>query len=155
MSYIVRDTVYVHKEEDDILSSFQRTTRRGRSRGDGLLFRCIDMARDFSKAFYKSADWARVRAYVLMRDHYKCTRCGQSGALEVHHIIHLTPDNINDAAVTLNDRNLTTLCRDCHFKEHAADKLNGTKQFNASKASGDCDAGFSFDENGYLVSVEK
>ncbi len=113
------------------------------------------MARDFAKSFYNSKEWAKVRAYVLMRDHYKCTRCGQSGALEVHHIVHLTPDNINDAAVTLNDGNLTTLCRECHFKEHAIDKLNGAKNFNASKASGDCDAGFGFDENGYLVPLAK
>jgi len=114
------------------------------------------MARDFAKAFYNSKEWAKVRAYVLMRDHYKCTRCGQSGALEVHHIVHLTPDNINDAAVTLNDGNLTTLCRDCHFKEHAADKLNGTANYNAEhKAAGDCDEGFSFDKNGYLVPVAK
>ncbi len=114
------------------------------------------MARDFAKSFYNSKEWARVRAYVLMRDHYKCTRCGKSGDLEVHHIEHLTPANINDAAVTLNDGNLTTLCRDCHFKEHAADKLNGTAEYNAAnKTPRDCDADFQFDEKGYLVSVVK
>lgn len=110
------------------------------------------MARDFSKGFYNSKEWAQVRAYVLMRDHYKCTLCGRSGDLEVHHIEHLKPSNINNAAITLNEKNLTTLCRDCHFRVHTQDKLNGTKEYNAAnKAGKDCDADFRFDENGYLV----
>lgn len=114
------------------------------------------MARDFAKSFYNSKEWARVRAYVLMRDHYRCTQCGSSADLEVHHIEHLTPANINDASVTLNDRNLKTLCRECHFKEHAADKLNGTAEYNAAnKTLRDCDADFQFDEKGYLVPVVK
>jgi len=114
------------------------------------------MARDFAKSFYNSKEWARVRAYVLMRDHYKCTMCGSAADLEVHHIEHLTPANINNAAITLNDRNLTTLCRDCHFRVHTQDKLNGTKEYNSANKTGrDCDADFRFDENGYLVPVVK
>ena len=107
------------------------------------------MSREFSKAFYNSKRWQDVRAYVLLRDAYKCQACGQTGALEVHHIIHLTPDNINDAAITLNDRNLRTLCRDCHFKEHETDKLSGNKNKNGEKS--DCGAEFYFDDNGFLV----
>lgn len=38
----------------------------------------------------------------------------------VHHMIELTPDNINDPAVSLSWSNLRLLCRDCHAKRHGA-----------------------------------
>ena len=113
------------------------------------------MARDFAKAFYKSEDWQKMREYILIRDKYKCQRCGKSGALEVHHIKHLTPQNINDASVTLNDKNLITLCRDCHFDVHKEDKIEGIKKAASNERKTDCDAGFAFDANGFLVPVEK
>ena len=96
-----------------------------------------------------------MRSYILMRDKYRCTMCGGADALEVHHIKHLSPENINDAMVTLNDANLTTLCRDCHFKVHERDKVFGSQQYAEKHSAGDCDADFRFDENGYLVPVEK
>lgn len=105
------------------------------------------MAREFAKSFYKSKEWQQVRSFVLMRDKYLCTKCGNP-AEEVHHIIHLSPKNIYDISITLNPDNLTCLCRNCHFAEHKADKLHGIKQ--ASKAA-DCDIDYEFDENGYLV----
>ena len=37
---------------------------------------------------------------------------------EVHHKIHLTADNINDASVTLNWDNLELLCKECHDIAH-------------------------------------
>ena len=112
-------------------------------------FRGVTMAREFAREFYKSAAWQKMREYILIRDKYKCTRCGKSGDLEVHHIKHLTPDNIHDVAITLNDANLTTLCRDCHFAVHEADRAKGNHQQRASE----CEAGFKFDANGYLVPV--
>lgn len=105
------------------------------------------MARDFAKPFYNSKEWAKVRDLVLMRDHYKCTQCGDTGILEVHHIIHLNEKNINDKAVTLNTDNLRTLCRDCHFKEHAQDR----KEAKGKESTGDVNKGYHFDENGFLV----
>ena len=114
------------------------------------------MARDFAKGFYNSKKWAHVRAYVLMRDHYRCTRCGSAKDLEVHHIQHLTPSNVNDASVSLATTNLTVLCRECHFREHARDKLEGQREYNnANKQARDCDADYEFDENGYLVPLAK
>ena len=80
------------------------------------------MAREFSKAFYHSKQWQQVREYVLMRDSYLCRICGQP-AEEVHHKIHLTPENLYDPRVNLNPDNLISLCRECHFKEHVADKI--------------------------------
>lgn len=112
------------------------------------------MAREFARAFYKSDEWQKMREYILIRDKYRCQKCGKSGALEVHHVIHLTPDNINNTAITLNDRNLITLCRDCHFKEHEQEKIEGAKRAASNEKRPDCGEGFRFDENGFLVPVE-
>lgn len=106
------------------------------------------MAREFSKSFYASAKWKLMRNYILIRDKYKCQLCGDTGHLEVHHKIHLTPENIYDADIALNENNLITLCRDCHFKIHEQDKVAGNAKKNAKA---ECESGFYFDENGFLV----
>ena len=106
------------------------------------------MAQQFAQQFYHSREWERVRTYILIRDKYKCRKCGRADVqLEVHHIKHLTPDNINDASVTLNDKNLITLCRDCHFAEHAAEKQ---KAVASAHAKGSCSEKYYFDEHGFL-----
>lgn len=109
------------------------------------------MARDFAKKFYKSKEWQEVREYVLMRDNYLCVICGKP-AQEVHHIVHLTPQNITDIKINLNPANLKSLCRECHFEMHRLDKLEGSKK--NIKHKDDCDDDFEFDENGYLVKKE-
>lgn len=76
-----------------------------------------NMAQEWSKKFYTSSAWRRVREYVLMRDHYLCARCGAPGKI-VHHKIYLTSKNITDPSVSLNADNLETLCKDCHDAEH-------------------------------------
>lgn len=101
------------------------------------------MAQDFSKAFYNSKEWAKVRAFVLMRDNYKCQKCGRP-AQEVHHKEHLNPANIWDIKVTLNPANLISLCKEDHFKEHEADNRKG-------RHCGACAEGYHFDETGQLV----
>ncbi|MBQ0112445.1 MAG: HNH endonuclease [Bacteroidales bacterium] len=107
------------------------------------------MAREFSKSFYNSIEWQRVREYVMARDHHTCVKCG-AVAEEVHHIIHLTKENIGDTSITLNADNLICLCKDCHFKEHKEDKYNGTL-----KAKGIPEYEYVFDENGMLVRKKK
>ena len=109
------------------------------------------MARDFARKFYRSKKWGKVREYILIRDKYKCQRCGETGALEVHHKIHLTEGNIDDANITLNENNLVTLCRDCHFAVHEEDKARGNREKNQKQ---DCETGFRFDENGFLIPVD-
>lgn len=110
------------------------------------------MSREFSTAFYHSTAWKKTRLYILQRDHYKCTRC-YNPAEEVHHITRLSPENINDVTITLNPDNLISLCKDCHFKEHEAEKEAGKKKAKGASA-GDCREGFHFDENGLLVPDE-
>ena len=34
----------------------------------------------------------------------------------MHHVIELTPENINDISIALNPDNLISLCHDCHTK---------------------------------------
>ena len=102
------------------------------------------MAREFSKAFYHSKQWQQVREYVLMRDSYLCRICG-APAEEVHHKIHLTPGNLYDPRVNLNPDNLISLCKECHFKEHVADKINGK-----NRKSRNFTDEYEFDENGQL-----
>lgn len=71
----------------------------------------------FAKAFYESAAWRRTRAYILKRDAGLCARCGAPGCI-VHHKTELTPRNIDDPMITLNEDNLETVCRTCHAIIH-------------------------------------
>ena len=104
------------------------------------------MARPFARSFYRSDLWAKTREYILLRDAYLCQICG-APAEEVHHKIHLTPQNIMDPKVSVNPDNLVSLCRDCHFAQHKADKARGNADRKA-KASGE---EYEFDENGFLI----
>ena len=67
--------------------------------------------------FYKSDEWKIARAIKIASTGGRCEKCGVIGT-EVHHIIHLSPDNINDPSITVNQDNLMLLCNDCHNKEH-------------------------------------
>lgn len=87
------------------------------------------MAREFAKAFYRSAEWRRVREYVLTRDRRLCRICGKP-AEEVHHVQHLTPKNVWDVRVTLDPDNLVSLCRDCHFAQHREERVAGRMREN-------------------------
>lgn len=107
------------------------------------------MARDFAKQFYKSIEWQKVREYVLMRDNYLCIKCGNP-AEEVHHRIHLNPQNITDMSISLNPENLQSLCRGCHFDEHKQDKAEGIR-----KANGVPEYQYEFDANGNLIPKNK
>lgn len=102
------------------------------------------MAREFSKAFYNSKEWKETRDFVLKRDKYLCAVCG-APAEEVHHKKHLTPDNIYDPKVTMNPENLVSLCKDCHFEQHKADKAAGHRK--EDKRFGETEK-YYFDENG-------
>ena len=80
------------------------------------------MAQEFSKAFYKSAAWLKCREAYIKSVGGLCEDCLAKGlytaGLVVHHIIPLTPDNINDPAITLSFNNLRLVCQDCHAAEH-------------------------------------
>lgn len=101
------------------------------------------MAQRFSKAFYNSKRWQQVREYILKRDNYLCQHCG-SPAEEVHHKVWLTPENIGDPNITINEDNLISLCKDCHFEVHKGQRISAIKNDDVSDE-------FEFNEEGYLV----
>lgn len=89
--------------------------------------------RDFAKDFYKSTAWQACRASYLKQARGLCEQCLKRGiytaADTVHHITHITPQNINDPSVTLNPANLMALCRDCHADIHRGVKRYKVDEF--------------------------
>jgi len=68
---------------------------------------------DVIKKFYHSAKWKRCRSLVIHKYHGRCKDCGKAGH-EVHHIIPLTEQNVNNPYISLGLDNLELLCQDCH-----------------------------------------
>ena len=80
------------------------------------------MAQTFSRAFYDSPLWRHTRAAYLKKVGRLCEDCLKAGiyspAIIVHHVQHLTPENISDPRITTGFANLKAVCRECHAKEH-------------------------------------
>jgi 5-methylcytosine-specific restriction endonuclease McrA len=80
------------------------------------------MAREFAKKFYNSKQWIKCRELYKQSVNRLCERCLKRGKYvlgdEVHHKIHLSPNNINNPDITLSFENLELLCSSCHSKEH-------------------------------------
>ena len=72
--------------------------------------------------FYGSKAWKRCRAAYKKKAGGLCERCLANGVIRpgevVHHKIYISPDTMNDPAVSMNFDNLELVCRDCHEKEH-------------------------------------
>ncbi len=101
------------------------------------------MARDFSKRFYDSKAWKDLARLIREKKHFVCDKCGRPGAHQVHHIIELTPDNINNPSISLNPRNLMLLCNDCHNRLH-----HRFEQGSSSRT-------YSYDSEGHVVAVRE
>lgn len=86
------------------------------------------MAKAFSKRFYNSGAWVKTSKAYKNSKFGICEKCGAIGE-EVHHIIPLTPDNINNPQITLNWDNLMLLCRSCHelIEEKATATIRGIR----------------------------
>jgi hypothetical protein len=75
-------------------------------RVDAKPFRCSNC-----KDPYKSPlGWDRIRKAILKRDGSKCLLCGDSNKLHIHHIDKNRRNN--------SDKNLMTLCNQCHESQH-------------------------------------
>ena len=76
----------------------------------------------WAETFYKSTEWKRCRDAKMKAAGGLCEDCWNKGkvvpAEEVHHTIELTPQNIKDPAISLNQGLLVALCHDCHMKRH-------------------------------------
>lgn len=99
--------------------------------------------REELQQFYKSKQWQQVREYILKRDNYLCS-CGKPATI-VHHIKHLSIDNVNNPAVSLNEKNLISVCEDCHRAYHKGDYGGG----RAAKEKHPYP--YEFDDKGLLV----
>ncbi|WP_338000541.1 HNH endonuclease [Sporolactobacillus sp. CQH2019] len=91
----------------------------------------------WAKKFYRSAAWQKARHAYIVKRYGLCERCGQPGTI-VHHKIYLSPKNINNPSIALNDEHFELLCKDCHNKEHF-EKYSATRN------------GFAFDNEGNLI----
>lgn len=76
-----------------------------------------NMSKVFAKPFYNSRPWKLVRKSYFDSKFGVCELCHERGKI-VHHIIELTPFNINDNEIALGYDNLQLLCQDCHNKIH-------------------------------------
>ena len=89
------------------------------------------MAKDFSKAFYKSGVWRQCRkSYIKTRkaiDGGMCEECHERLGYIVHHKVALTPGNINDPSITLNHSLLEYVCKECHDNIDEGHGLNKSK----------------------------
>lgn len=76
------------------------------------------MARDFAKDFYNSPAWRKCRkSFIAVRmsiDGGMCQDCRERPGQIVHHIVELTPDNIDNADIALGHDNLKYVCLECH-----------------------------------------
>lgn len=87
-------------------------------------------------SFYASDDWANCKAQVLLErmkgGAVYCEHCGQivvksfnaqkrnnAGAMVFHHKTPLTVANVNNAAISINPRNIAILHWHCHNVVHA------------------------------------
>ena len=79
--------------------------------------------KDYAKRLYKSKAWQRCRDNYMRSAGGLCERCLKQGLVVpgeiVHHKIYISPDNVDNPAITLNPDNLELVCRDCHAQEHS------------------------------------
>lgn len=96
------------------------------------------MAFPAQTAFYKSRAWQKTQAAFMSSKNGICERCGDPARI-VHHKTYITPQNINDPAVTLAWDNLEALCQTCHTREHFVTDATAP--------------GLMFDEQGNLIKL--
>lgn len=81
------------------------------------------MSTEWASQFYRTNAWDRCRVAYRSYRRGLCERCLKRGIVtpgtEVHHIIPLTPKNINNPNITLSWKNLMLLCTSCHDEVHA------------------------------------
>jgi predicted kinase len=108
------------------------------------------MAKEFARAFYNSQRWKKCRDGYFEYRFGLCEVCEKPGQ-EVHHKIHITPNNIGDNNITTNWDNLQLLCKSCHGEAH--DKAWRMIKQRLRKVRSTRE-GTMFDEHGNLVEVK-
>ena len=76
----------------------------------------------FARVVYGSEAWKRCSRGYAEHARHLCEDCLARGLItpgtEVHHVIPLTPENINNPEITLSWDNLVLLCEECHEERH-------------------------------------
>jgi 5-methylcytosine-specific restriction endonuclease McrA len=84
--------------------------------------------------FYRTKKWSKIRQSILIRDNFLCQVCKRKGKYQsgniVHHKEHLTSNNIKNYSIAYGDKNLETVCQDCHNVIHN-EFTNGLDEFLA------------------------
>lgn len=84
------------------------------------------------KQFYASKEWIMFRFNLINERGNRCQRCGEvisrSKDIIGHHLIELTPENVQDHMVSLNPEEVEIVCFDCHNKEHKRFGYQGSKE---------------------------
>ncbi|MDG6906824.1 MAG: HNH endonuclease [Nitrososphaerota archaeon] len=62
--------------------------------------------------------YLKSRAKAMLRDGYRCQKCGSNEQLATHHIKHVPRKGRFDAKVVHSVDNLQTLCMNCHIDAH-------------------------------------
>ena len=89
--------------------------------------------KDWARKFYKSQAWLKCRnAYIRKRvgiDGGICEECKDDLGFIVHHKEQLTPENVSDPEISLNEANLEYVCKKCHddFEGHGVGSAHKLK----------------------------
>ena len=80
------------------------------------------MAQDWAKKVYNSQAWIDLRKTLIAERGSRCEHCGRvipdTKDVIADHIVELTPDNVSDPMLSLNQNNVQLLCLDCHNLKH-------------------------------------
>ena len=85
-------------------------------------------------SFYHWAAWERLRDAVLRLDNYECQLCKVRGkhrrAVVVHHVQHVKdrPDLALSVYGDDGERQLVSVCKECHTKIHELDFVQTPKE---------------------------
>jgi len=105
-----------------VFPRLQQTRRGGPS--PARFFVAFKPMKDFATSFYKSKAWKNCRDSYMESVSNLCEDCLAKGlytkAEIAHHVIPLTPENIEDPAIALSWSNLRAVCRECHAAAHGA-----------------------------------
>jgi len=101
------------------------------------------VAKDFARHLYASKAWRECRTSYIASVYNLCETCKKKGVVKpgkiLHHLVYLSPENIDDPNVSLNHDLLRYDCQECHTREHLGDHLEAVRE------------GLMFDSNGDLV----
>ena len=70
------------------------------------------MQSEFYRRYIRSPEWEKRKAVRMEIDGYRCVMCGDTKALQVHHVSYR---NLGHEDIL---RDLCTVCNSCHRKIH-------------------------------------